>query len=253
MEKKAQKQAKGNVLFIILVAIALFAALSFTLVNMGRNSSSLSREDAMISADQILDFSTVVQEAVERMIYSGSAAVQGVSFENSQVGAPYAHSPLATAEEKVFDRAGGGVTYLVPRAKWLDGVNISETAYGQWFFPDATCVPNVGKGDTDGTACSADSVSNEELIIALPYVAKDVCLTINDKLGVDNPSGNPPLDTGCAFDPATDHFQGVFNEGKNISAAQLNGKSAACFTVDTGCPAFGGGEVYVFYRVLAPR
>ncbi len=75
----------------------------------------------------------------------------------------------------------------------------------------------------------------------------EICIELNNKLGVTNPSDAPPTDT--SFNETL--YKGVygFNNviGDEAGGAELKGKTSACFQ-KTGAPA-----EYVFYKVLVAR
>ena len=62
----------GNVLFFILIAVALFAALSYAVTSSTRSGGgNISKEKAQTLASQILNHGIAVRTAVTRMTMSG--------------------------------------------------------------------------------------------------------------------------------------------------------------------------------------
>lgn len=61
------RQANGNALFLILIAVALFAALSYAVTNSGRGGSGIDREKADILAAQIFNEAAAIQSAYQRL------------------------------------------------------------------------------------------------------------------------------------------------------------------------------------------
>jgi len=143
----------GNALFLILIAVALFAALSYAVTQSGRGSGGVDRETGTINGSQITDFPASVRTAVTRMILTGTTATT-VDFR----GAPtYAATPAASTS--VFDSAtgGGGATWVTgPPSSAVDATAASATYAGPaWRYKsipaDAAGHFILGVG-TDGTS-----------------------------------------------------------------------------------------------------
>ena len=60
------KFEQGNALFLILIAVALFAALSYAVTNSGRGGSGIDKEQAEIMAAQMMQFVSRIQMASQR-------------------------------------------------------------------------------------------------------------------------------------------------------------------------------------------
>ena len=106
MKEKFQQES-GNALIYVLVAIALFAALSFTLArqNKGGETGALDDKKARLYATQIISYAAQAQNAVQQMIASGSDIDELDFTKPSQPGfntAPTIH--------KLFHPDGGGLS-----------------------------------------------------------------------------------------------------------------------------------------------
>ncbi|MCB1556790.1 MAG: hypothetical protein KDJ15_05700 [Alphaproteobacteria bacterium] len=221
----------GNVIFYILLAVALLGALSFAVAQSDRGSiTTITDDKARLYAGDFIAYGDTLAKAVTQMRLRGSS-VAALSFAH-----PDAHADYGTydsdPDNEVFNPAGGAVIYAAPEDDALD------SAGAVYEFLSDNEIEQVGT--TCGAAACAD------LIAALSGVKKPVCVAINDLLSVDNPSGDPPTDGGID----TTRFAGSFGYSKTVgdevSSAALEGKSAGCF-YDSGSAA------YVFYQVLLPR
>tara|TARA_B100000686_G_scaffold327900_1_gene387276 strand:+ start:2215 stop:2541 length:327 start_codon:yes stop_codon:yes gene_type:complete len=72
--------AQGNALFLILIAVALFAALSYAVTNSGRGSAGVDREQAEIYASQILQQASALEAAVMRLTITGGCSDTDINF-----------------------------------------------------------------------------------------------------------------------------------------------------------------------------
>jgi hypothetical protein len=104
--KRTNRAERGNALFLILIAVALFAALSYAVTQSGRGGGTVDRETAMISAGQITQYPSALRTAVTRMVITGTpvSGVGGVDFA------------CAGASNCVFDGLGGGAAVQAPPA-----------------------------------------------------------------------------------------------------------------------------------------
>ncbi|HEY0902120.1 MAG TPA: hypothetical protein VGD95_08360, partial [Micavibrio sp.] len=176
----------GNVLFYILIAIVLFAALSFAVANiMNSGTADPRRETRMLEASDVIQYGDGLKRTVQAMRIRGVADAK-ISFESPRLRLDYAHPVAApqrcTSDEcRVFAPAGGGFTYIQPPHDWLDSNFVVNALYGDWFFPTGVCVAESGTG---GAGCASDTTDNEELVAILPYVRRDLCLEINERLGI---------------------------------------------------------------------
>ncbi len=112
------RSQSGNVLFLILIAVALFAALSYAITNSTRNSSSTSGEGVALQVSSALQQFTGWASAIQKMNLINNCADDEVSVANPQLSNIYGlaagkRNP-ARAECKMFDPAGGGRPTINP-------------------------------------------------------------------------------------------------------------------------------------------
>ena len=238
----------GNVLFYILIGIVLFAALSFAVANiMNSGAADPARETRMLAASDLIQYGDGLKRAVQGM-HIRSIPDAKISFESPRLKLDYAHPNAApqrcnSDDCRVFTPAGGGFTYIPPVGEWLDKNFTSEPLYGHWFFPRGVCVEGAGTGDS---SCASDTTDNEELVAILPYIRRDLCREINDRLGITNPGGEPPVATGNAWPSGTPLFVGTFTEDSVIARG---GATSGCLR-GAGIPS---SSSYFYFKVLLSR
>lgn len=164
----------GNVLFLILIAVALFAALSYVVTQSTRSGSGSSeKEKTILNAAQATQYTTSLRTALARMI------IGGVPIENIHFNVPGNQGAIST-KLLVFHPQGGGANYqdAVP------DLSVGGTPLG-WTYNANFDVPGIG---TDG-------VGGNDVIAFLPGVSAPVCKQLNEELGI-NLSGTTQTTTG---------------------------------------------------------
>lgn len=231
---------RGNVLFIILLAISLFAALSFAVKDMGGRGTSnvISQELAETYAIDILRYASEVEQAVQRMLARG-VSENDLCFDIDEYpggDTTYEHAACADPKNRVFHPEGGQINYLDPHAKILDSSMSSRNAYGEYAFLSGTRIVGVGKDST--------SSGTKELLLALGYIHENVCLAINKKLGGNLSNETVPVDSGWAL-LYTRYFTGnVDTDDSVLNGDWPSGTSAGCFQSDIN-PAPEGSYHFV--------
>lgn len=247
VHESVHEQERGNVLFIILIAVVLFAALSWAVSQSikGGDPKTISQEKQKLYAENILSTARAIRAAVHDLRISNGCSDTDISFENVAV-AGYEHSPAAMAKCRLFGSAGGGLNYSAPFSSWLDGNFVAQALYGKIYVAGNICVPKIGQGDTG--ACSGDGQDNEELVLFIPFLKREVCVQVNALLKVANPGGAPPVETGDAWNAGVPKFTGSY--GDSVSLDQ-DGLMAGCFG-GSGAAAPPANS-YTFFQVLLAR
>lgn len=238
-QKTELTSQSGNILFLILIAVALFAALSYAVTQTTGPGNNSKEETSLISGAQVSQYPSIIKTALVRMSVSKNLDHDEIYF-NRPSGGDYTGinddpDNHANPERFVFHPSGGGVTYQSPADSVL-------TADGdEWYFSALQAIQDVGS-------------TRPDVVAYLPGIAKSVCESINSKLGIDTmPVHNdhalsvfqsnigPSLDEISLLDtPAATNII-----GDEASEALLAGKTAGCFeTTDTK---------YVYYQTLIER
>lgn len=240
-KKMAMKQnndalrQSGNALFMVLIGVMLFAALSFTFSRGNQQGAeNISRRQAELAASDIITFGQRVGRTVDSMISKNKSENQ-ISFEGLDAG--YANSNCVDDSCQVFKAGKYGIQTSIPSASWINISHSSDYAYLSWYVTAQFCIPGL----PDAT-CSVPR--GNELVLVLPYLKQAVCETINAQLGLP-----PPIPAPTIFGTinAANEFDGNYNlSGGAVlwDAAELNGISAACVSSSSG---------YHFYQVLLAR
>lgn len=251
MIKQAKNTQAGNIMFFILLGIVLFAALGYTFSKTSRTTATVTLEEATMAGNHILNYASTLENAVT-MVMTAGTDVSALSFENATV-AGYTNG-AAVARNKIFDAAGGGITYEIPETSWLDSAYSASTFYGQWYFAANVCVPYIGSGDT---TCNSDASSaTEDIVVFLPYLKKDICLYLNKKIGIASCGTDTPCaqTAGNMWPAAGTKFTGSLADGEQTYGADASYqfKSSGCMTGSGGGATPPSGS-YTFFKVLSAR
>lgn len=227
--KTASCTEQGNVLFYILIAVALLSALAFAVSQNSRTGiKHVSEEKTQLLATDIMDYASVIATSYSQLRLRG-CKLETISFESTGNNGYVNNNSPADKTCHIFELAGGGVTYKNPAPEAL--TNAGDHIFTMDF-------EIAGVGTTCGTYHCA------ELIMVTGQVTENVCIKINQLLKVDNPSDQPPGE-GATFSTAT-KFTGALDYDTTLSASAIYGKNAACIE-DTDNGAF------YFYKVIAAR
>jgi hypothetical protein len=231
------KTDSGNVLFLILIAVALFAALSYAVTSSTRSGGGdASGEKAALAASQILQYASSIETAVVRVQVGSSCAPTQISFANpvSASGSIDYTNPTAPPDFRchVFSPQGGGAIFndlkgIVTRYEYTGSV-IPDQFY---FSPEA--IPGAGTAAPD--------------LILFIYggISRAVCSEINRKLGVvDNGATVPAWESDTSLP-----FTGDFSSSAGYAIQATGGATSFC-AYDQSHDIDNNGA---FAHVLLPR
>ena len=164
---------RGNALFLILIAVALFAALSYAITQSGRGSGNIQREQDTINAAQVIQAASVVRYAVQRMIVGGVASdsIKAETVQDSGV-------PCTTGDNCLFSPTGGGLPVSA----------FSQTVPGA---PDATFW--YGEVGTYPYYVANVGTAAADVVYWVGPVSLSYCKEINKKMGLG--TANPLTST----------------------------------------------------------
>lgn len=180
LQNKKLKES-GNVFIIILAGIALFAALVFTFTSSSKKGTgNLSKQQAKIAAQEILSYSRLVEQAVDRVRRNGCSENE-ISFENDTVtGYENTNAPTDNSCH-IFENEGGRLEWQNVVTNYLDPSRSSEVAYNEWRYTGRSVF--VGQGSI-----------NTDLILYLGWLQRSICIELNNLLEIENPLNTPPIE-----------------------------------------------------------
>lgn len=228
--------SRGNALFLILIAVALFAALSFAFTSGSRNSGSIAgKEQARLRADEVIGYGNGLRVIVDRMILLGGASDintggNGVLFSASGANAAYGAVGAQPGTE-VFNASGGKAAYQNPSPEICLSSPCSYEFTGQY------TVTGVG---SDGAS---------ELSMLVVDIDPLVCQAMNNTLGL----GWSSIPMGGAL--TLTRFNGTnYGDAGGANpitltggANEFAGKRAFCYQES------GGAKRYIYLHVLRAR
>lgn len=222
---------KGNILFLILIAVALFAALSYAITKSSQGGGNIESEKGALSASSVFQYGTSVATAVMRMSIHGVQETEYCFYTGSN-HTDYNHAGCSDDAHNVFHADGGGASYQDPPSGANDGT--------AWEFTGTTAV--MGQGSWGG---------GDELVMVLRGMNREVCQGINDKIGVSG----IPIDNG-ALD--LNRFAGSYPGTDGIDGCPANCASVAVSPFGSigthiGCFEEEDTNDYIYFHTLLVR
>lgn len=218
---KAAKEA-GSVLFIILMAVALFAALAYAVTQSTRSGGGdISKENAKLGASQIVQFSTIVKSEVSRLVLINGVDIEKIDFtrivklENgTNATDTRKFTACGTSCFPVFATQGGQIPYrdFFEYGENPRPVSIGDTSHrrGSAYFFVAS-LRNVG-------------TSSSDLVMDIRGIDPRVCEEINRALDIPLPITSWTYTGGWSGFPASmDASTTIFN-----SNPSLDGQMSYC-------------------------
>ena len=242
------KPEKGNALFLILIAVALFAALSYAVTNSGRGGGGIDREQAEILAAEILQYSALLQAEVQKKMIIGGYSAEELDFGSDVYNrwqsspSPWHDNPNCTSDDcRIFQSNGGEVSERI-----FSDASINYTS------PYSSVHPHPGHPFAARGDIIDIGTSRQDLYWGVAGLKKEVCNAINSKLGL--PYKNY-IDEGFGtwgqiggHDLSTANYWSL----DETSVNQIGDQETALQGKHTGCFA-GSAYGYIFYSVLVPR
>lgn len=229
---------RGSALFLILIAVALFAALSYAVTQTGRGSGTTAKEDLTLCLAEIDSHFKAVESAVTRIKAQGYADHQIDGYSNiykNKNGSPLgaANGACTSDDCRIFADRGGYATPLVLPDKCLDLTDnffVGSAAGGHTYF-QVYRVPGVG------------SQTENSLYAQIIRISDEVCKAYNTRAGFAAP---PFMGTSTWFGNRTapSNYSGTLasfppDAGEDLgllgipATVPTNGEPTFCWTLDT--------------------
>lgn len=242
-----QKQ-NGNALFIILIGIVLFGALSFVVSQMmqGGGGANINDERVNLEAQSLLSYGDTIRRAIQMVMIDNGCAESEISFEKSPYdGSDAAYVNVSAPSDfscHIFHPLGGGVTYLPPAAVLTSTALTTQQAHA-----DFGVYKISGQGrlsTTTGSNTWESGSGDHELWMIVGFVNNNICAAFNENVGVAAPTDDIHIGDHAAF---TGSF-GTAGAGLLVDAAPLPYNANAYCVTSSKSP--GGNHVY---QVLMSR
>lgn len=164
---------KGNVLFLILIAVVLFASLSYAITQSTRGGGNADSESSKIDAAQVLQLLNFYTQTTKRMLIMRCDETE-ISYEGPTApSGSYINASAPVSEEcHLFSTEGASLSYIGANEKWLDSSHSASAGYGDVIFSRNNAISGL----------NIDGSSNYIQTNAIPYVNDNICLEINQEL-----------------------------------------------------------------------
>ena len=230
------KQQNGNVLFLILIAVALFAALSYAVTQSTRTGGNSDRETNLLNSAQLTSYPNSIKTAVLRMI------IDGADITNIQFNDPSDIGSVTSNALAVFHPDGGGGVYQEAPADLM--ASATPTA---WVFNMNFEIPEIG-------VSTASSIGGNELIAFLPGITLSVCQRINLEAGITTSLSTAPPSSTADLSSTGDYTELMDNTYTAPSTETTLDSAGNDFTGKAfGCFNNNGSGTYVYYHVINER
>ncbi len=162
--KGSRNGERGNVLFLILIAVALFAALSYAVTQSSRSGGGdASRETNLVNSAHITQYPASLKTSIVRMIVSNGTSPLVLVF-NPPADASAVSNVGNDANAGVFitptsTQQGGGATYQLAPRNVIGAATLQPgtVTAGQWVFNAQNQV--IGIGSSSGTGAPTDETA----------------------------------------------------------------------------------------------
>lgn len=241
------KSDAGNALFLILIAVALFAALSYAITSSGRGSGDIDKEQASIAAAQIVQYGDAIYRAIQKMKIINGCSDYDISFylDTEPDLTFYQHTPETRDECKVFHPDGGGVAYQDLLDQLPNMINWSGTGFR---FLGSNIYYELSYS---GPACSGGNQCYD--LIFMVRIPETYCREIAERFEVLEADGSFVNESASIN---LNRFTGIYGTaplnnliGDNAGNRVMADKPQGCFY----WPAGGSAEGYYYYNLLISR
>ena len=231
----------GNVLFLILIAVALFAALSYAVTQSTRGGGNANAEQLALKAAELINQSNHIRTTALRL-YALSEVDQirldASSYNpagNIYLDATAGASPGTGRTVGVFSSSEGVPKYLPPIELW-NNVDI-ENQFGWYIFPHTAITVN---------SIDIGSSADDEVLYT-QFLSQDACEAINKEL-----TGSTTIPGYTTSGPSNRDNEVLFRDGAFFNSTIIT--SSVDLGVMPGCNESGSGSGrYMYWDVIRER
>lgn len=237
---------RGNILFLILLAVVLFAALAYAVTSSmrGGGADSAMERNSLISA-QLLQSATMTSNALTRLMLMTDKKVGQIDLSSSQV--TYGDVAGCTANScNLFHPDGGGASppMLLPKDAIDPAATSCLSSHGtpEGLIKPAMYLVSVGNVGTDAP----------ELMLYQCGLKRSICDQINMQAGLWKP-GDAPISNalGAGNVGYTPYATSVTYPLPSLTPGQLGSTDARIKGAQSWCVWHGTTISGIFYFVLA--
>ena len=226
----------GNVLFLILIAVALFAALSYAVTSSSRSGGSdASKETDQTNIAALIQFPASLRTGITRLMLSRNMALADIDFS---LPSDVAGLPQQFKDHNIFNPEISSVVFQDIPA----GLKDSAASGSYWIINSNNEVKSIGKTSSP----APNDTPTVEVIAFARGIKQSACQRINQSLNI----------TGIPIVTMLDHTnpqiygEGLMGAGGGGSLGS-EASSSALEAKDQGCFEYSGE--YSYYSVLVER
>lgn len=217
------KKEEGNALFLILIAVTLFAALSYAVTQSGRGGGSGATDDSnLIISSQVTQYPAALRSGVDRLLIRGWGPSE-LLFVTDTADGDYSN------EVNLFNP--NGLAGVIPQDPPPNAIKTPGTTV--WFYNTDLGLPNIGDNTTG------------DIVAVLTDLKQNVCSTVNDQIVGRNffsTSDNIPELSSTVADWEAAIASTVIVSAVAADTTKIEGKAFLCVE--------NGDGDYVYYHAL---
>lgn len=238
------RTCRGNILFLILLAVVLFAALAYAVTSSLRGGGKdASSEEIEAATSQIVQQATLIEHIVSRLMLTNDCKDTQISFYTANNTDYLNNNAPATNKCHVFDPAGGAGSFPIPPKDLLDSKYSGQSRYGEVLFLSKQIAGPNGMG-------------RQKLTYLVPYISEVACRDINFKLYGLSKTLTPTEDSQTVPQMIGTIFQGTYaSSGGDIDGWGAASGAASGFWrfKDKGCTRTSDNATPFYFHILIDR
>ena len=230
------KRQSGNALFLILIAVALFASLSYAVTNSGRGGAGISRESGEIEASKILQYANLTATYMRMMNLRGIPYEDMSQRESGRLlfndGVNLLHNSNCNYSDcYIYESEGGEVPYIVHNNNAPDGATNMKSGMS-WM--QLQSIQGIGS-------------SLPEIIYHIK-LTDEACLAVNEKFDIADDFAISHVALGYEGASVTTNLATVPSDIVGNDAAEASAVGKTTFCQSTTSP-----DVNYLWHVLIER